>query len=257
MWRSTAVGILLLGISACSSLEPLLEQDTGDLQLTVDALKTSLSDAQRALVDLRVEVEARRQEFADAQITRAQLEGRIREAERRLTEARHVIDLQREELVNSRTERDRARRTGAALQNQLKQLQKYQSKMGKHTAGEMPAAMAFPREGQPELATLGLQGEALPDDFGDSTGVIPQPAIHVSRGSSVGTVPSMARPSTMATDLSVLIKPGDTLWNLAQRHRTSVKRLMEINALSNDHIQAGQVLWLTESSTGESEHDRM
>jgi hypothetical protein len=32
---------------------------------------------------------------------------------------------------------------------------------------------------------------------------------------------------------------------------------MEINALSNDHIQAGQVLWLTESSTSESEHERM
>ncbi|MDK2742961.1 MAG: LysM peptidoglycan-binding domain-containing protein [Nitrospira sp.] len=257
MGRNTAVGILLLGISACSSFEPLVEQETSDLQLTVDALKTSLNDAQRALVDLRVEVETRRQEFTDAQITRAQLEGRIREAERRLTEARHVIDLQREELASSRTERDRARRTGAALQSQLKQLQKYQSKMGRHTAGEMPTAMAFPRESQLELATMSLQEEALSDDIGESTGVISQPAIHLSRDSSVGAVPSTARPSTMTTDLPVLIKPGDTLWSLAQRHRTSVKRLMEINALSNDHIQAGQVLWLTESSTSESEHERM
>lgn len=96
-WSSISIGILLLGISACSSLEDIIiEPEMSDLQLTVDTLKTSLRDAQRLVDELRVEVDARGQELADVQIARAQLEGRIQEAERRLTEARHVVDLQRE-----------------------------------------------------------------------------------------------------------------------------------------------------------------
>lgn len=259
MWRSIAIGALLIGVPACSSLESIVEPELSDLQLTVDTLKASLSDAQQALADLRVEVETRRQEFADARIARAQLEGRIREAERRLTEARHVIDLQREELAVSRVERERVGRTGAALQKQRKQLQKYSSKVGKAERGEMPAAtMAFPSEGQLEVATMNLEQEALEEEFEDGTRVIPQPAIHVSGGfPSIGGVPGMARPSTMTAHFSVLIKPGDTLWSLARRHHTSVEHLMAINALPNDHIQAGQVLWLTESSTVESEHEHM
>ena len=73
----------------------------------------------------------------------------------------------------------------------------------------------------------------------------------------VGEGQDSSQSSTMTTRLRVLIKTGDTLWSLAQRHHTSVKRLMTINALSNDRIQVGQMLWLTELSAGESEHERM
>jgi membrane-bound lytic murein transglycosylase D len=44
----------------------------------------------------------------------------------------------------------------------------------------------------------------------------------------------------------VSVKPGDTLWSIAQRHRVSVKRLMAFNRLSDSHIQVGQALWLIE-----------
>src|SRR5574337_951079 len=121
-WGSTFMGILLLGMSACSPLESTImeEPEMSDLQLMVDTLKTSLRDAQRTVAELRAEADARRQELADVQIVRAQLEGRIREAERRLTEARHVIDLQREELSSARSEREEVGRTRAALHNQRK-----------------------------------------------------------------------------------------------------------------------------------------
>lgn len=228
-----------------------------DLQLTVDTLKTSLRDAQRMVDELRIDVDARRQELADVQIVRAQLEGRIREAEHRLTEARHVIDLQREELASSRSEREQMGRTRAALQNQLKHLQKQLSKVGKQMKGEVsPAATGLPRGRQPEVATIvHQQGDQLatPDE---GIQVIPESAIQVSGASSVGEIPVVSQSSTVTSRLRVFVKSGDTLWRLARQNHTSVSSLMALNALSDDRILVGQALWLTEPPADEPEHQR-
>ena len=257
-WRSTSIGILLLGMSACSSLEDIIiEPEMSDLQLTVDTLKTSLRDAQRMVDELRVEVDARGQELADVQIARAQLEGRIQEAERRLTEARHVIDLQREELASSRSEREQVGRTRAALQNQLKQLQRQLSKVEKQVRGEVsPAAMVSPRDAQPEPATIVHQQDALRAIQDDGTQVVSGAAIQVSGASSVGEVPVVSQ-SAVPLRPHVVVKSGDTLWRIARRYHTSVSRLMALNALSGDRIQVGQTLWLTEPSADEPEYERM
>lgn len=257
-WRSTSIGILLLGISACSSLEDIIiEPEMSDLQLTVDTLKTSLRDAQRMVDELRVEVDARGQELAEVQIARAQLEGRIQEAERRLTEARHVIDLQREELSSARSEREQVGRTRAALQNQLKQLQRQLSKVEKQVRGEVsPAAMVSPRDAQPESSTIVHQQGDLRAIQDDGTQVVSGTAIQVSGASSVGEVPVVSQ-SAVPLRPHVVVKSGDTLWRIARRYHTSVSRLMVLNALSGDRIQVGQTLWLTESFADESEHERM
>ena len=258
-WRSISIGILLLGMSACSSLEEIIiEPEMSDLQLTVDTLKTSLRDAQRMVDELRVEVDARGQELADVQIARAQLEGRIQEAERRLTEARHVIDLQREELSSARSEREQVGRTRAALQNQLKQLQRQLSKVEKQVKGEVsPAAMVSPRDAQPEPATIVHQQDTLLAIQDEDIQVVSGAAIQVSGASSVGEVPGGSQSATVPLRLHMVVKSGDTLWRIARRHHTSVSRLMALNALSGDRIQAGQALWLTEPSADEPERERM
>jgi len=257
-WRSTSIGILLFGMSACSSLEDIIiEPEMSDLQLTVDTLKTSLRDAQRMVDELRVEVDARGQELAEVQIARAQLEGRIQEAERRLTEARHVIDLQREELASSRSEREQVGRTRAALQNQLKQLQRQLSKVEKQVRGEVsPAAMVSPRAAQPEPSTIVHQQGDLRAIQDDGTQVVSGAAIQVSGASSVGEVPVVSQ-SAVPLRPHVVVKSGDTLWRIARRYHTSVSRLMVLNALSGDRIQVGQTLWLTEPSADEPEYERM
>lgn len=257
-WRSISIGILLLGISACSSLQDIIiEPEMSDLQLTVDTLKTSLRDAQRMVDELRGEVDARGQELADVQIARAQLEGRIQEAERRLTEARHVIDLQREELASSRSEREQVGRTRAALQNQLKLLQRQLSKVEKQVKGEVsPAAMVSPRDAQPEPATTVHQQADLRAIQDGVIQVVSGAAIQVSGASSVGEVPMVSQ-SSVPLPSHVVVKYGDTLWRIARRYHTSVSRLMTLNALSGDRIQAGQTLWLTEPSADEPEYERM
>lgn len=239
-WRTASFGMLVLGMGvmiACSPLEPIVEPEVSDLQLTVDTLKTSLRDAQRTIVELRAEVDSRRQELADVQVARAQLEGRVREAERRLVEARHVIDLQREELAGSRTERERVARTGAFLQNQLKQLQKQLSKIGKQTSeargtGMIPAGIPSPKGRQSGMTPTKLE---RPAPFEESARGVATP---------VGRVP-VSTPA-MTTPARVSVKSGDTLWSLSQRYRVPIKRLMDINQLPDNRIQVGQALWLTE-----------
>jgi LysM repeat protein len=241
-------------MSACSPFEPIIiEPERSDLQLTVDTLKTSMGDAQQTVAELRAELDARRQELADVQIARAQLEGRIREADRRLAEARHVIDLQREELASSRSEREQGERTRAALQNQLKQLQKQLSSVREQIKGNVsPAAMVFPRDEQPEVAAISHQQDALLAVVEEATLVVPRPK--VSGATPAGEVRGVAQPATMATRIQqMVVKHGDTLWSIARRYHTSVRRLMVRNTLASDRIQVGQTLWLTESPIEERE----
>lgn len=248
-WRRfiswTVMGFGLLMLVACSPLEPMVEPEVSDLQLTVDTLKTTIRDAQRTIAELRAELDARRQELADAQIARAQLEGRVREAERRLVEARQVIDLQREELAGSRSERERVARTGAALQSQLKQLQKQLSKIAK------PG-----HEGRPGVAPANLPSSGRrtvppvkPDESGmvePSDRVVAAQAVHVPKESPVRDIQiSAVAPSR------VLVKPGDTLWSIAQRYHVPLNRLMILNQLSDTHIQVGQALWLSEPAVAD------
>lgn len=243
-----ACGICFLlggpGLVGCGPLEPIVEQEVSDLQLTVDTLKTSLRDSQRTIGELRSELESRRQELADSQIARAQMEGRIREAERRLTEARHIIDLQREELTSSRTERQRVSQAGTALQNQLKQLQKQLAKMGKQfeRGGETGAAPA-------NLSSADTRPSSVRPVNMDSSR-------HGSEKSRVAVAPAEALPpeaipdggghSVAAADYptSLSVKPGDTLWSIAQRFHTTVQELMVVNELHDKRILIGQALRL-------------
>ena len=41
-----------------------------------------------------------------------------------------------------------------------------------------------------------------------------------------------------------IVKAGDTLWNIAKRHNTTVENLMRLNNLTTDLITIGQVIRL-------------
>ncbi len=228
----------------------LMEPEISDLQLTVDTIKASLRDAQQTVAELRAEAEARRQEMVETQIARAQLEGRIREAEHRLMDARHVIDLQREELASSRSEREQSGRVRAALQSQLKRLQKQVSKINQQMGDIVsPVAMGSPRGEFAESAMKDSQQYALSATSEGESRVISEPDAQLSGTSLVSEVPTVDQMSMVAFRFHVVVKSGDTLWSLARRNHTSVSRLMVLNALLNDRIQIGQTLWLPEPSS--------
>lgn len=236
------------GFVACGPLEPIVEPEVSDLQLTVDTLKTSLRDSQRIIGELRSELEARRQELADSQIARAQLDGKIREAERRLVEARHIVDLQREELSASRAERQKVAHASAALQNQLKQLQKQLSKLGKQAdssngAAAAPASLPSGKKRPPAVrpVTMG-QEERTPDR---------DPAVlqtGSSQAAEEATTNSPPQIPFSGERIRVAVKPGDTLWSIAQRHHVSIQDLRALNQMNDDRILVGQALWLPQQT---------
>ena len=41
-----------------------------------------------------------------------------------------------------------------------------------------------------------------------------------------------------------LVKPGDTVWKIAKRYKTTVSNIMELNNLENDNIKVGDKLYI-------------
>ena len=251
-YPTVRVGVLcVVGLASalfvgCGELEPMREPEVVDLELTTDALKASVRDAQRIVAELRADLESRRRELAEAQVARAQLEGRVREAERRVVEARQVIELQREELAAARTERAHVSRGSLQLQSQMRQLQKRLSRTGKSSPAH-DGQEAVPlqsndviRKGQEAMQVPAHRNQ--PSEFPESpqlaTTSIAMTPVPVNREPSSG----IEQPTTPTKRVSV--KPGDTLWSIAQRYRVHLEHLRTLNQLTDNRIVIGQILWL-------------
>lgn len=225
-------GLLAVGFAAaaCGELEPIVEPELVDLQLTLDTLRTQVRDAQRNLAEVRLELESRRQELADSQVARAQLEGRVREAERRVNEARHIIEVQREELLTARAERERVFRSSSQLHNQMRQMQRKAAKPGVPPSAE-PADAPVPT------------GASYHSSFGAPLPAA-TPAINAlppARAAATGWM------SQIPASREIVVRAGDTLWSLSRTHRIGLSRLRSINHLIDDQIEVGQVLLLPEN----------
>ena len=243
-----AVGFAAALLAGCGELEPMREPEVVDLELTTDTLKASVRDAQRTVAELRADLEARRRELAEAQVARAQLEGRVREAERRVVEARQVIELQREELAAARTERARVSRSSLQLLGQMKQLQKQLSRTGKSgSTHDGQEAAALPSSGTARKGQRAMQVSAQRNQSSE----LPAMSQVAPTSPAVMSVPAHREPSlgveqSMAPTKYVSIKPGDTLWSIAQKYRVTVEHLRALNQLTDNRIIIGQALWLSD-----------
>jgi LysM repeat protein len=224
------------------------EPEVVDLELTTDTLKASIRDAQRTVLELRNDLEARRRELAEVQVARAQLEGRVREAERRVVEARQVIELQREELAAARMERAHVSRNSLQLQSQMRQLQKQLSMAGKSSpahhrleAAPLTSSVAI-SQGQNAMQVsvqrdrLSGLSETLPTKT-NPTAMMPVPT---HRESSLG------EEQPIVPAMYVTVKPSDTLWSIARKYRVRLESLRVLNHLTDNRIVIGQTLWLSE-----------
>lgn len=243
-----AVGFAAALFAGCGELEPMREPEVVELELTTDTLRASMRDAQRTVAELRADLEARRRELAEAQVARAQLEGRVREAERRVLEARQVIELQREELAAARTERAHVSRSSLQLQSQLRHLQKQLARTGKSSPAPngpeatplpVPSSGAIPKDQKamrvPVQQIRSSEFPEMPQVAPTSGAVMP---VRANREPSSGVEPSMTPTK------HVSVKPGDTLWSIAQKYRVQLKQLRTLNQLTDNRIVSGQALWL-------------
>ncbi|ODJ51573.1 hypothetical protein BFR40_06060 [Brochothrix thermosphacta] len=58
---------------------------------------------------------------------------------------------------------------------------------------------------------------------------------------------SIVAPTAAAASTDITVEKNDTLWDLANKHKTTVKDLKEINNLDSDNIQIGQQLKVAEN----------
>ena len=102
-----------------------------------------------------------------------------------------------------------------------------------------------------------LQQDTLWAVVEEGTQAFTEQTFPASGASSVVDAQVVSRSAAMLPHLRVLVKSGDTLWRIAHRYHTSVRHLMVYNALLSDRIQVGQILWLTDPSADELDHERM
>jgi hypothetical protein len=241
--RMVLAGIILAGWSfGCASLEPMIETQGGDVQVTMDSLKSAVRDAQRTVADLRIELEERRKELADVQLGRAQLQGVLREAEHRLLDARHIIDLQRQELASARVEREQVAQSGRRLHSRMRQLEKLLSQGRKQEApnGEMAPAAYAPHE-SPQITTIPMP---LPQSVASTPGT-PGPADTFTPGEL--SVMEYNSSTNTGNQRTIVVREGETLWRLARRHKVDLEELRRINGMTDNRIVTGSTLRLPES----------
>jgi LysM repeat protein/outer membrane murein-binding lipoprotein Lpp len=248
LWAVGFTTVLLVG---CGELEPMREPEVVDLQLTTDTLRTSVRDAQRVVAELRTDLEARRRDLSEAQVARAQLEGRVREAERRVIEARQVIELQREELAAARMERGRVSRSSIQSQNQMKQLHKQlsgteRSDLGQDGQESAPRPSSYmPRKGQKAMQVPAHRSQ--PSEYQETQSMVVTPAAMAHM--PVISESSAASEHQRAPIRHVSVKPGDTLWSIAQKYRVNMEQLRTLNQVTGNKIITGQALWLPDDSS--------
>ncbi|MET0516283.1 MAG: LysM peptidoglycan-binding domain-containing protein [Nitrospiraceae bacterium] len=227
----------------CARLEPMIEPEVSDLQVTVDSLRSAVRDAQRTVSDLRIELEDRRKELADAQVGRAQLQGMLREAERRLLDARHIIDLQREELASARVEREHVAQSGRRLHSRMRQLENLLPHDRKQVAptGEMAPAAYAPHE-SPQITTIPMSvPQSVPSN---ASGTAMSADTFMPKELSAAEYNTSAHVGNQRT---VIVREGETLWRLARRHKVDLEELKRINGMTDNRIVTGSTLRLPET----------
>ncbi len=245
-WLGVA-GLTALG---CASFDPTIDPDVADLQLMLHSLQAAARDHDRAMAELRAELDGRRQDLSAAVVAKAQLEGRLHDIERRWTEARHIIELQREELLASRTERERLLLSQAQPSARPTHTRKPTPPRPQAEASAAPSAAAPTETPAPAVvpsadlqgAAPQLQSQATEPPAADTdavlTGRMPQlgPALAAEEGMEVGAVTAVIR--------NIVVQAGDTLFSLARRYGVNLRELRAANGLSTDLILVGQALLL-------------
>jgi len=216
-----------------------------DFQVTQAAFKAESTQAQRTIMDLRAEMQVIQRELGAARATQARLEGELREAQRRAQESHRAVEGQREELVRTREERDRLAAISRDLQGQLVELGRLRqqvSEAGRDQSRLQALELAIERHTK-ELTELksAMQKLLTRSKQGPAGRKMAVPIYK-----DVSDQPALSGESAVSASRMVIVERGDTLWELARKHRVRLSELMVVNHLTSDLIRPGQELILPE-----------
>ncbi len=97
------------------------------------------------------------------------------------------------------------------------------------------------------IAILPEQAASIAPAAVSPVGEVPpttNPSTALAPGSDSGAVPPQSAPTPTPALATYTVKSGDTLWDIAAAHHTTVAQLIELNNLSSDALSLGQTLIL-------------
>ncbi len=202
--RETELAAARADIASARIAQAKQEAELQELRSTVQHLRQENSESHQALLHARQDVEANHAETANAQSERAQQEEAVR--------AEQVQTL---------------RNTVAALKNEIDHL----------------------KQGLEQVATQAHAGRAewhrqkSPKYEEESPVEVPRAVPSILRQPMT---PSVTGTSVIQKiddgDNRITVQPGDTLWSLARRHRTTVSKLRQTNQLKSEVVNVGSIL---------------
>lgn len=183
------------------------------LRTLVAQLRQENGESHQALRDAQGAGEAVHMEVA---ALKAEREDLLKKTERQHTDMAQVATLQE---------------TVATLSRELGELRGAMVSSARVVAGTSKPNIRMPAGPQQERRPTEPSASSPPRR--DAASAVMVPAVHVLK-EAVG-IPDASR---------VTVQPGDTLWSLARRHKTTVEALRAANELQGDQVMAGQELTL-------------
>jgi septal ring factor EnvC (AmiA/AmiB activator) len=215
-----------------------------DFQVMQAAHDAESAQTQRTILDLRAEVQGLQRELGTSRVSLARLEGELRDARGRWAEAQRMMDAQRDELSRLREERERTAQAAREIEGQLVEL------------GRLRQQTADAAREQPRMEALEAAVEKQARELADLKARAPKASPRFKPG--LPTAEPAAPPGgrldlNVSADVppapgfrTIVVRPGDTLWDLARLHRVKLAELKALNAITSDLIFPGQELLLPE-----------
>lgn len=230
----------------------------------VTNLRADLGAARIATVKKEVEVEGLRREMAH-------IRQRVSELQQAHDQQQYIVAKQQAELSEVNVDRDRLQRERSDMQRQLAELSSLRDAL---SASQLVEGQAHVRVKELENMVAALKEELIPVKAAAmeregrmSRHRSPRQSAAASKGSDSGAISAAdevgKRRSVASVDKSaesaavvylagavtidpkwslVTVKPGETLWDLAREHGTTIDQIKAANGLVRDGIKRGQQL---------------
>lgn len=227
----------------CAAQSPSLQEFLRNQEMQ----RADLLQSQRTIAELHAEKQLLQRDLGAARASQARLDGTLRETDRQLHDARYIVDIQREELAKAREERERLAQASQGAQTQLVELGRLrqQAEDAERERARLQAALDAALSAPPKA------DPREPKGAGAKLSIAPMverkaalPAASLPKQNALRTAPSMAEAEAALG--KIIVRDGDTLWDLARKHRVSLRSLIAVNRLKSEVIVPGKELLLPE-----------
>lgn len=236
---------VMLWLTACSS-SPLppnrsLPDEAHRVARIVQDRENELAAARAEVAAIRIAAAKKEAELSELRTLVTQLRQENGESHQALLEARQMAEARQTELAALKTERDQLLQAKTEQVRDRSELTVLQETVASITqelaelkqARTSPAPKAVARGPKSNNRKPSADQEEPVSSKRVESGERIMPAMHIVRDDTNGP------PRTRIT-----VQPGDTLWSLARKYRTTVMALRETNGIVGDAVVVGQELRL-------------